>query len=112
MSESPGPSRAAYYSAIALFVAILAFAVLGLVRSSTLAVPGRGDRSPTPRPSDVRTPTAAAPAPTAEIPPPTPSAPTRPPSVTYLYPPPEETAAAPIPQSTPPIPDPTPQPRR
>jgi hypothetical protein len=111
MSESPGPSRAAYYFAVALFVAILAFAVLGLVRSSTLAVSGRSDRPATPRPSDARTPTAAGPAPTAEIPPPTRSAPTRPPSVTYLYPPPEETAAA-LPEVTPPIPEPTPQPRR
>ena len=112
MSESPRPSRAAYYSAIALFVAILGFAVLGLVRSSTLAVSGSGDRRATPRPPDARTPTAAGPAPTAEIPPATPSAPTRPPSVTYLYPPPEGTAAGPLPEVTPPISDATPQPRR
>jgi hypothetical protein len=111
MSDSPGPSRAAYYSAVALFVAILAFAVLGLVRSSTLAGSG-GDRSVTPRPPAARIPTAG-PAPTAEIPPPTPSAPTRPPSVTYLYPAPEETAASPgMEVETLPAAEATPQPRR
>ena len=81
------PHRVGYYLAIALFVAILAFAVLGLVRSSTSG--GVSSRERTSPPVPTRSFAANLPAPTAEIPPPTPSEPTRPPSVTYLYPPPE-----------------------
>jgi hypothetical protein len=102
--SDPGPSRAAYYTAVALFLAILAFAVLGLVRSTSLAGAGLGEKESAPRPAPTRTPRADAPVPTAQIPPPTPSAPTRPPSVTYLYPPPE----APVTAS----PEPGAQPRR
>ena len=85
-----GPSRAGYYLAIALFLAILAFAVLGLVRASSLGGPASSDPKKTPLPAPTRTVIAGLPAPTAQIPPPTPSEPTRPPSVTYLYPPPDE----------------------
>lgn len=85
-----GRSRAGYYLAFALFLAILAFAVLGLVRASSLARPASRDPKGTPPPAPTRTVIAGLPAPTAQIPPPTPSEPTRPPSVTYLYPPPDE----------------------
>ena len=98
------PPRAGYYLAVALFVAILAFAVLGLVRSSSLV--GQASHGPgkTPLPAPTRTVIAGLPAPTAEIPPPTPSEPTRPPSITYLYPPLEASVTA--------IPEPGDQPRR
>ena len=82
----------AYYGAIALFVGILAFAVLGLVRSSSLAGPAAGSAairtSPTktPRPGSIL---SAGPPPTIHIPPPTPSVATPPPSRTYIHPPPE-----------------------
>ena len=62
------PHRAGYYLAIALIVAILAFAVLGLVRSSTSA--GASSRERTPPPLPTRSAAANLPAPTAEIPPP------------------------------------------
>lgn len=84
-----GPSRTAYYTAVALFLAILGFAVLGLVRSTSLAGAGSREAERAPGPAPTRTARASGPVPTAQIPPPTPSAPTRPPSVTYLYPPPE-----------------------
>ena len=92
-----------YYGAIALFVGILAFAILGLVRSSNLgAAPARGGA-----PEPTETPGApsvlvAGPQPTVAIPPPTPAAPTPPPSRTYIHPPPEaeavysDPAAAPL----------------
>jgi hypothetical protein len=89
-----GRSRSGYYLAVALFVAILAFAVLGLVRSSSLVGQASHDPGKTPLPAPTRTAVAALPAPTAQIPPPTPSEPTRPPSMTHLYPPPEASATA------------------
>ena len=106
------PQRVGYYFAIALFVAILAFAVLGLVRSSTSA--GVSSRERTPPQLPTRSFAANLPAPTAEIPPPTPSEPTRPPSVTYLYPPPEtEPTADPTAMAEPTAePEPESQPRR
>ena len=80
-----------YYFALVLFIAILAFAVLGLVRSSTVVrVVADAPEGATTPPSAVRT----GPVPTAQIPPPTPSAPTPPPSRTYLHPPPELGATA------------------
>jgi hypothetical protein len=97
-----------YYAAIALFVAVLAFAVLGLVRSSTLA--GAPDRSIVSSLSSASAVTPRAPAlangpvPTPRIPPPTRNFPTRPPSRTYLHPPPEHAATA--------APEPAAQPRR
>jgi hypothetical protein len=95
-----------YYAAIVLFVAVLAFAVLGLVRSSTLA--GAAPRKEVAVPSPTPTPRltlASGPVATPQIPPPTPSGPTRPPSQTYLHPPPEL-----LPTAVPP-PDPATQPR-
>ena len=95
-----------YYAAIVLFIAGLAFAVLGLVRSSTLA--GAATRKevavphPTPTP---RLTLASGPAATPQIPPPTPSGPTQPPSRTFLHPSPEL-----VPTAVPP-PDPAAQPR-
>jgi len=85
-----GPPRAGYYLAIALFLAILALAVLGLVRASSLAGPASGDPKRTPRPTPTPAVMPGLPVPTAQIPPPTPLEPTHPPSVTYLYPPPDE----------------------
>lgn len=88
------PERAswAYYAAIVLFVAVLAFAVLGLVRSSSLAgaSTARGPEKPrsiTPLARQISL--AAGPVATPQIPPPTPGAPTEPPSRTYIHPPPE-----------------------
>lgn len=85
-----------YYAAVALFVAVLAFAVLGLVRSSSIGSASMREGETTPGPTTTAaasraTPTAPAngPVPTAQIPPPTRSSPTPPPSRTYLYPPPE-----------------------
>ena len=90
----PDPPRLGYYLAVAVFLATLALAVLGLVRVTSLT----DHASPRPeggsRPVPSRTAVAGAPVPTAQIPPPTPSAPTRPPSTTYLYPPPEESVTA------------------
>lgn len=93
-TPDPDAPRAGYYLAIALFLAILAFAVLGLVRASSLAAPATRASAGTPRPLPTRTVIAGLPVPTAQIPPPTPSEPTKPPSVTYLYPPPEESVTA------------------
>ena len=89
-TPDPDPPRAPYYVAIALFLAILAFAILGLVRASSLVGPVFPARAGTPRTLPTRTAIAGLPVPTAQIPPPTPSEPTKPPSVTYLYPPPDE----------------------
>lgn len=92
-SEVSEPPGWAYYGAIAFFVGILGFAVLGLVRSSSLvgaASAGSASRelAPTkgPGPESVL---AAGPPPTIRIPPPTASAATTPPSRTYIHPPPE-----------------------
>lgn len=79
-----------YYGAIAVFLGILAFAILGLVRSSS--VRGATTRGSAPEPT--KTPAAASvlsagPQPTVAIPPATPDAPTPPPSRTYVHPPPE-----------------------
>jgi hypothetical protein len=93
-TPAPDPPRARYYFAIAVFVAVLAFAVLGLVRVSSLVGPAPARPGATPRPFSTRTVIVGLPVPTAQIPPPTPSEPTRPPSVTYLYPPPEESVTA------------------
>jgi hypothetical protein len=80
-----------YYAAIVLFVGVLAFAVLGLVRSTSFAGASNARRgspaAPTPTPGGIHLLTGTVPTP--QIPPPTPSTPTRPPSRTYLYPPPE-----------------------
>ena len=92
--SDPDPPRAGYYLAVALFVAILAFAVLGLVRSSSLVGQASHDPGKTPLPTPTRTVVAGLPVPTAQIPPPTPAEPTRPPSITYLYPPPEASVTA------------------
>lgn len=82
----------AYYAAVVLFVGVLAFAILGLVRSSSLAGASTRGRSGSARPSVTPTPAgiplATGRIPTPQIPPPTPVAPTEPPSRTYLYPPP------------------------
>jgi hypothetical protein len=85
--------RWGYYAALVLFVAILAFAVLGLVRSSSRAGAAGRPSSTTPSPSAI--PLAKGPIATPQIPPPPPSAPTQPPSRTILYPPPEVAATAP-----------------
>ena len=83
-----------YYGAIAVFVGILAFAVLGILRSSSLvgsasAVPRPPAPTPTRSPSGIL---AAGPPPTIRIPPPTATAATPPPSRTYIHPPPESEA--------------------
>jgi hypothetical protein len=93
-TPNPHPPRVGYYLAVALFLAILVFAVLGLVRASSVIGAGSPRPAITPRLVPTRTRIAGLPVPTAQIPPPTPYEPTRPPSVTYLYPPPEESAAA------------------
>ena len=93
-TPAPDPPRARYYLAIAVFVAVLAFAVLGLVRVSSLVGPAPAHPGATPRPLPTRTVIAGLPVPTAQIPPATPAEPTKPPSVTYLYPPPEESVTA------------------
>jgi hypothetical protein len=99
----PEPRRPGwpYYAAVALFVAILAFAVLGLVRSSSIGKAATREREATPGPTTSAsasriTPTASATGlvPTAQIPAPRRSAPTSPPSRTYLYPPPERAVTA------------------
>jgi hypothetical protein len=102
---TPEPERPgwAYYAAVVIFVAVLAFAVLGLVRSSSRA--GASGR-PTPLPTTPPDPAirlATGRLPTPQIPPPSPSAPTQPPSRIYLYPPPELAATAlPEPRAQPP----------
>lgn len=93
-TADPDPPRARYYMAVAVFLAILAFAVLGLVRVSSLVGPASARPGATPGPLPTRTVGAGLPVPTAQIPPPTPAEPTRPPSTTYLYPPPEESVTA------------------
>jgi len=103
-SRRPGSS---YYAAVALFVAVTAFAILGLVRSSSM---GRAaTREPETTPGRQTSPSAAAvtrtappnqPAPTAQIPPPTRNATVSPPSRTYLYPPPEKSVTAGSPPAT------------
>ncbi len=89
----PDRPRLGYYLAVAVFLATLAFAVLGLVRVSSMTGSPSSDPESASRPVATRTPSAGR-VPTAQIPPPTRSAPTRPPSVTYLYPPPEESVTA------------------
>ena len=85
----------AYYAALVLFFAILAFAVLGLVRSSSQAgtVEDRPAGAPA-TPARIRIPLATGPVATPQIPPPTPAAPTEPPSRTYVHAPPELAATA------------------
>lgn len=93
------PQGWTYYAALVLFVGVLAFAILGLVRSSSLFGASTRGRSGSPRSSVTPTPAgiplATGTIPTPRIPPPTPSAPTEPPSRTYVYPPPELGATAP-----------------
>lgn len=96
MAREPGRPGWAYYAAVAVFLAILAFAVLGLVRSSSLAGASTRDRSG--GATVTRTPAGillTGPIPTPRIPPPTPSSPTEPPSRTDIHPPPENAAPAP-----------------
>ncbi|HEV8610725.1 MAG TPA: hypothetical protein VGS98_11755 [Thermoanaerobaculia bacterium] len=107
MERDPERPGWAYYAAIVLFVAVLGFAVLGLVRSSSRAAAATGRPSTsssrtTPSPPGI--PLATGPVPTPQIPPPSPSAPTQPPSRTYLYPSSELATTAP--------PEPGAQPRR
>ena len=88
-----------YYGAIAVFVGILAFAILGLVRSSSVvgASPsGRADRDLSARPGPPSL-LATGPQPTIAIPPPTAAVPTPPPSRTYIHPPPGAEAVYPDP---------------
>ncbi|MEO8348881.1 MAG: hypothetical protein ABI610_08215 [Acidobacteriota bacterium] len=85
----------AYYGAIALFVGILGFAVLGLLRSSSLvgsAPTGSASRELAPTKGPAHSVLAVGPPPTIRIPPPTASAATPPPSRTYIHPPPEAEA--------------------
>jgi hypothetical protein len=97
VTAPPRPTGWTYYAAVVLFIAVLAFAVLGLVRSSTVAefpsAAAAQETTPSVTPGAAR----QGPVPTAQIPPPTRSAPTRPPSRTYLHPPPE-LAATPGPE--------------
>ena len=90
MAREPERPGWGYYAAVAVFLAILAFAVLGLVRSSSLAGASTRDRSGgptvTPRPAGLL---LTGPIPTPRIPPPTQSSPTEPPSRTFIHPPPE-----------------------
>lgn len=84
-----------YYGAIALFVGILGFAVLGLLRSSSLvgsAPAGTASRQLTPTRGPSNSVLSAGPQPTIRIPPPTASVATPPPSRTYIHPPPESEA--------------------
>jgi len=105
MEREPERPPWAYYAAIVLFVAVVGFAVLGLVRSTSRAGAATG-RPPSPSPAT--TPTAPVtlprigPVATPQIPPPPPSAPTQPPSRTYLFAAPElATTAAPSPGAQP-----------
>lgn len=99
-----------YYAAIVLFIGVLGFAVLGLVRSSTLAgaASQRGAEKDSAKGADPtpRSFLAKGPVPTPQIPPPTPSEPTQPPSRTYLHPPPDVVPTAELP------PEPAAQPRQ
>jgi hypothetical protein len=95
----PEPRRVGwtYYAAVVVFLGVLAFAVLGLVRSSSLAGAAQ-DRKPdastsTASPTRTVPPLASGPVPTPQIPPPIRSFPTEPPSRTYLHSPPEQAAA-------------------
>ena len=107
VSRDPERPGWGYYAAIALFVGVLAFAILGLVRSTSSAGAsdarrgGPSDSAVTPTPGVAL---ATGRIPTPQIPPPTRSDPTQPPSRTYLHPPPELAATAP--------PEPAAQPRR
>jgi hypothetical protein len=104
MTLEPERPGWAYYAAVVIFVAVLAFAVLGLVRSSSRA--GAAGRT-APLPTPATTPAirlATGRVLTPQIPPPSPSAPTQPPSRTHLHPPPEVAATTP--------PEPDAQPRR
>jgi hypothetical protein len=88
--EPERPASSAYYVAIVLFVAVLAFAVLGLVRSTSRAGAATG-RLATPQITATPSygsaiPLSAGRVPSPQIPPPPPSAPTQPPSRTFLYP--------------------------
>lgn len=95
----------AYYGAIALFVGILAFAVLGLIRSSSLvgtASAGSASRElPPTRGPGAKSVLSAGPLPTIRIPPPTASVATPPPSRTYIHPPPESEAVYSAPAAEP-----------
>lgn len=94
MTRSGGEERPgwAYYGAIALFVGILGFAVVGLVRSSSLGARSVSSRlAPTKGPGPASL-LSARPPPIIQFPPPTSSAATAPPSRTYIHPPPESEA--------------------
>jgi len=107
MEHQPERPAWTYYAAIVLFVAVLGFAVLGLVRSTSRAGAATG-RPPKPPTATTRSqsaiPLSAGPVPTPQIPPPSPSAPTQPPSRTVLYPAPGSATMPPA--------EPVPQPRR
>jgi hypothetical protein len=94
---TPEPERPgwAYYAAVVIFVAVLAFAVLGLVRSSSRAAASGRQTPLSTTPTDLAIRLATGRLPTPQIPPPSPSAPTQPPSRTYLHPPPPLAATAP-----------------
>jgi hypothetical protein len=79
---------------MALFLGILGFAVLGVLRSSSLVRSTRGgpasrEPAPTKGPSGLL---IAGPPPTIRIPPPTATLATPPPSRTYIHPPPDSEA--------------------
>lgn len=96
---TPEPERPgwAYYAAVVIFVAVLAFAVLGLVRSSSRAGASGRPAPPAATPTDRAIRLVTGRLPTPQIPPRSSAAPTQPPSRTYLYPPPEA-AATPLPE--------------
>lgn len=95
MTLEPERPGWAYYAAVVIFVAVLAFAVLGLVRSSSRAT-ASGRQTPLPTtPTGLAIRLSTGRLPTPQIPPPSPTAPTQPPSRTYLYPPPELAATTP-----------------
>lgn len=104
MNAPPRRAGWSYYAAVAVFLAVLAFAVLGLVRSSSVARFTAGEPASAATPPAERAAVRPGPVPTAQIPPPTRSAPTLPPSRTYLHPPPE--------LGTTPVPEAAAQPRR
>jgi hypothetical protein len=106
VSSNPERPGWGYYAAIVAFVGVLAFAILGLVRStsaggSSSRRSGASESAVTPTPGISL---ATGRIPTPQIPPPTRSYPTQPPVRTYLHPPPELAATAP--------PEPAAQPRR
>lgn len=79
---------------MALFVGILGFAVIGILRSSSLigstpGGPASREPAPTKGPAGIL---IAGPPPTVRIPPPTAAVATPPPSRTYIHPPPEPEA--------------------